>query len=101
MRVASFGRFIDAYFEHYLEATLARNSGSKNLHCFLISSPTPITDFETKRYPEYEERIVSQRLVMGKDFRHSIGQKWERLLGSSQIPRYSFSLELDFALGCR
>ncbi|KAJ5658244.1 uncharacterized protein N7484_001893 [Penicillium longicatenatum] len=113
IRAPSLGRVIEACVDYYLEATLVSNCknrfpliGKKDYKEFkatqplcvqLISSPTPITDFETKHRSEYRERFVSQRLMIGKDSKLSVGQKMEKMLGSSKVPVYSFSLQLDFA----
>ncbi|KAJ6096851.1 hypothetical protein N7486_007597 [Penicillium sp. IBT 16267x] len=109
----SIGRYIEGYVEYYLGATLRCSRkekfpliGKKKYQEFqatqplcvqLISSPIPITDFGTKHRSEFRQRIVSQRLVTGMDSRLSAGQKKKKMLGSSQIPGYSFSLQLEFA----
>lgn len=101
VKASSVGRFIEGYVEYYLEATLA-GSGKKYqathpLCVRSISSRTPITNFKTTHRSELTQRVASPRLVSGPDSRISVGQKMKKILGSSQIPRYAFTLQLDFA----
>ncbi|CAL5868292.1 uncharacterized protein PFLUO_LOCUS2516 [Penicillium psychrofluorescens] len=107
VRAHSVGRVVEGYVEYHLEATLLgsgkKNSGKQGnqatqpLCVRPISSPNPITDFDTKHHSEFRQRIVSQRLVLGVDSKIPVGQRIKKMLGSSQIPGYSFSLQLDFA----
>lgn len=107
VRAHSFGRVFEGYVEYYLEVTLLgsgkKNSGKQEYRATQplcvrpVSSPIPITDFDIKHRSEFRQRIVSQRLVPGIDSKVSVGQKIKKMLGSSQIPGYSFSLQLDFA----
>jgi hypothetical protein len=103
VKATSYGRYVEAYVEYYLEATLLgsgkkRHQATQPLCVRPISSLIPITDFDTKHHSESRQRIVSQRLVPGmEDTKISVGQKMKKMLGSSQIPGYSFSLQLDFA----
>ncbi|KAJ5811526.1 hypothetical protein N7474_007827 [Penicillium riverlandense] len=106
VRAHSLGRVVEGYVEYHLEATLLssgkKNSGKQDqatqpLCVRPISSPIPITDFDPKHRSEFKQRIVSQRLVPGMDSKIPVGQRIKKILGSSQIPAYSFSLQLDFA----
>lgn len=98
------GVLVEAYVEYHLEAILVGSSGRKRhtarqtVHVHSASSPIPITDFSPRHRSEVGKRIISPRLVPGmENAKLSVGQKLKKKLGSSQIPAYSFSLQLDFA----
>lgn len=101
VKASSIGRLIEGYVEYYLEATLVgRGKKYQSIHPLCVRSisyPTPITDFKTRHSSGLRQRVASPRLVSGIDSRISVGQKMKKILGSSQIPGYAFTLQLDFA----
>ncbi|KAJ5104286.1 hypothetical protein NUU61_001633 [Penicillium alfredii] len=102
VKATAIGRVVEGYVQYYLEATLL-GSGKKKYQATQpfsvrpISSPGAITDFDTQHRSEFRRRIVSQRLVPGMDSKLSVGQQMKKFLGSSKVPGYSFSLQLDIA----
>lgn len=107
------GRYTEGFVQYYLEATMHCSSNQQRalisrkkhrefqavqpLHIQANLSPIPITDFSLKPHSEPKQRLVSQRLVTGLDSRLDVGQHIQKMLKSSQVPGYSFSLQLDFA----
>lgn len=107
------GRYTEGFVEYFLEATMrcSRNqkdtlvSRKKNqefqailpLHIQPDVSSIPLSDFSPAHRSEPKQRLVSQRLVTGGDARLGVGQHLQKMFKSSQVPSYSFALELDFA----
>ncbi|KAJ5091772.1 hypothetical protein NUU61_006642 [Penicillium alfredii] len=105
--------YTEAFVEYYLEATMRctgsqkHTLGSRRNHRELqailplqISPNLPSissTNCSTQHRSEPKQRLVSQRLVLGVDSRLGIGQHLRKMIKSSQVPEYSFSLQLDFA----
>ncbi|KAJ5182389.1 hypothetical protein N7492_000005 [Penicillium capsulatum] len=103
----------DAFVEYYLEATMQCNGAQKHTLMsrkkdreFQAILPLQIradlpsmsrADFSTQHRAEPKQRLVSQRLVLGVDSRLGVGQHIRKMVKSSQVPGYSFSLQLDFA----
>lgn len=106
------GPVIEGFVEYYLEVTM-RCSGTrttligakKNKEFKAIKmvyvrsdvSPIPITDFDIKTHSESKQRVVSQRLIAGRESRLSVSQHIKKVIGSSQVPVYVFSLHLHAA----
>ncbi|KAJ5151735.1 hypothetical protein N7492_010030 [Penicillium capsulatum] len=105
----SHGRLLEGLVEYYLEVTM-RCSGTrstltstKNKEFTAIKllsvrsgvSPAPITDFGIKKHSKLKRKVASQRLAPGGESRLSIGQHIQKVLGSSQVPVYAFSLEVQ------
>ena len=107
------GRHTTGCVQYYLEATmccsnkqkksLTGNKSNKDfqaiqpLNVQSNSSSIQITDFDTKHRPQPVQKIASQSLVAGVGSRLSVAQQMKKMLNSSQVPSYSFSLQLDFA----
>ncbi|KAJ5774922.1 hypothetical protein N7457_009818 [Penicillium paradoxum] len=108
------GRHTEGFVEYYLEATMRSSSSKKHKYSWTGKkyttfqaiqticvqsnlSSNPIMEFNIKHHSVGRQRIASQRLVTGMDSRLSVGQKIKKILGSSQLPVYSFSLQFDFA----
>lgn len=98
-------KHMGAQVEYYLEAILTPN-GERNrkaskaflpLSVQLVASSKPITDFGIKWISQAEKKIKSQRLILGTDSKLSIEQKFKKAIDSSQVPHYSFSLQVSFA----
>lgn len=105
--------FTEAFVEYYLEATMRCNGSQKHTlmsrkkdresQAILPLQVRPdlpsisSSDFSTRCRCETKQRLVSQRLASGGDSRLGVGQYLQKMLKSSQVPGYSFSLQLDFA----
>lgn len=105
------GPVLEGFVEYYLEVMMRcsstrstltgikKNKEFKAVKMVYVRSdvsPTPITDFDIKRHSELKQKVASQRLVAG-DSKLSVSQHIKKMIGSSQIPIYAFSLQLHVA----
>ncbi|KAJ5578012.1 uncharacterized protein N7459_006976 [Penicillium hispanicum] len=98
------GLSVQLYVEYHLEATLL-TSGKKSHRAVRPFGVRPTTSRsvvaagETKRHSGPRRRIFSQRLVARpeSDAKLSVGQRLKKILGSSELPCYTFSLQFDVA----
>ena len=101
------GRLVLLYVEYYVEATLGgsgnsnKGESSQAICPFTVrpvSSPNPLADFALKKHSGggHRKKVVSQHLVPGmENAKLSFGQKTKKMFGSSQVPAFAFSLELE------
>ncbi|EON98414.1 hypothetical protein UCRPA7_6063 [Phaeoacremonium minimum UCRPA7] len=99
----SWGKKFHGYVEYYLEAEIRLSgsgspAGTATLPIFVRppSSPIPITDFDLKGR-SFGGLIKSQRLVPGMETTElSFKQKTQKFFGSSKVPEFIYSLEIDY-----
>lgn len=105
---------IDAWVEYYLEATLVEEHGETNIPTGLTKPPPeirharlplvinppafpPLFDFKILQHTILNQTIQTQRLLPGREGdRLSPREHLSKLFHTSSVPKFGFSVQLDF-----